>query len=287
MIFTKFTNTGWKVHKMFEKNEVFFNKYFKASDLRLPKVRVEKPKPKPKKPNVTVTIFKRDDKPDVENDLDKVLENLIKNGQPEKAYLIQQVYENSTDFAVDLIHKLNGTDKSNVMTPIDGTALLLRLNLSKNQYQVLKNESDARKSHFLPSYKLVQKEKEECLPDGIDVTEDCAQVPLEELMIKTFQRHMEEKSFKKMIYQLTRKNNGKRVKLHMYYKSGYDCASGQSRFKVSRNTVHFDCIHIVVVHVEHFTLFIILPEQLVNHFFETFLFHVGWQFFVINSSKGT
>ena len=112
---------------------------------------------------------------------------------------------------------------------------MLRLDLSKDQYQTIRKESAKRKLHLLPPYKHVQEEKKKALPKNIKVTETTAQVPLKDLMIKTFHRHMEEKSFKKMIYQLTTKNNGKNLKLHMFYKSGYDVASGQSKFKVSLN----------------------------------------------------
>jgi len=48
---------------------------------------------------------------------------------------------------------------------------------------------------------------------NIKVSETCAEVPLKDLMIKTFHRHMEEKYFKKMIYQLQTKNAVKKLKL--------------------------------------------------------------------------
>ena len=240
---------------MFEKHENYFENVFKASDLRLPK---PKPKPPPP-PNVSVTIVKRDNKSELENNFDKVLGQLLADGEKEKAYMLQQVFQNSRDFSIDLINKINGKDKSNEMSVADGTALLLRLDLTKNQYQVIKNESDKRKSHFLPNYKDIQDEKQECLPDNIQIEEDCAQVPLKDLMIKTFQRHMLEKTFKKMIYQLTTKNGGKKLKLHMYYKSGYDCASGQSKFKVSTIKI------IVLKSYPHFAMHMLL--QLVSSIF--------------------
>ena len=139
--------------------------------------------------------------------------------------------------SVDLINKINGKDKSNQMSATDATAFLLRLDLSKDQYLTIRKESKARKLHFLPPYHHVQEEKTKALPKNIKITETCAEVPLKDLMIKTFYRHMEEKSFKKMIYQLQTKNGGKRVKLHMFYKSGYDVASGQSKFKVSEKSL--------------------------------------------------
>ena len=206
----------------------FFNGAFAASDLRKSTPKTEVPKPA-----IKVTIIQRDDKSEGEKLLDNLLETLLASGQKEKAYMIQQIHEKSTEFSVDLINKINGKDHSKEMSATDATAFLLRLDLSKDQYQTIRKESAARKLHLLPPYKHVQEEKKKALPKNIKVTETCAEVPLKDLMIKTFHRHMEEKSFKKMIYQLQTKNRGKKVKLHMYYKSGYDVASGQSKFKVS------------------------------------------------------
>ena len=216
---------GHRLDKILPKS--FFNGGFVASDLR-------QSAPKPK---IKVTIEKRDDKSEVEKQLDTLLESLVALGQNEKAFLIQKIYEKTSDFSMDLINKIDGKDLSNEMSATDATAFLLRLDLSKDQYQTIRKESSARKLHFLPPYKHVQEEKEKALPKNIKVTETSAEVPLKDLMIKTFHRHMEEKSFKKMIYQLKTKNGGKNLKLHMYYKSGYDVASGQSKFKVSEKSL--------------------------------------------------
>ena len=62
---------------------------------------------------------------------------------------------------MDLINKMNGKDLSNEMSPTDATALLLRLDPSKYQYQTIRKESSASKLHFLPPYTHVQEEKED------------------------------------------------------------------------------------------------------------------------------
>ena len=217
------------LEKLLEEKSEFFDGIFVASDLRK-SVKKEPSKPK-------VIIEKREGKSEVEKQLDNLLESLVALGQNEKAFLIQKIFQNTSDFSVDIINKINGKDLSNEMSATDATALLLRLDLSKDQYKTIRKESSARKLHFLPPYTHVQEEKKKALPKNIKVTETSAEVPLKDLMIKTFHRHMEEKSFKKMIYQLKTKNRGKNVKLHMYYKSGYDVASGQSKFKVSEKSL--------------------------------------------------
>ena len=96
--------------------KTFFNGAFAASDLRK-----STPKAEVQKPVVKVTIIKRDDKTDVDKQLDTLLETLLASGQKEKAYMIQQIYEKSTDFTVDLINNINGKDHSKEMSATDAT----------------------------------------------------------------------------------------------------------------------------------------------------------------------
>ena len=110
--------------------------------------------------------------------------------------------------------------------------ILLHLDLFKNQYQTIRKESAIRKLHLLPPYKHVQEEKKKNLPKNIKVTETCAEVPLKDLLIKTFHRHMEEKCFKKMTYQLQNKNGGKKLKL-LYVTASLD-------MKYFQLTLNFD-----------------------------------------------
>ena len=97
--------TGHQLDRILPKS--FFNGAFIASDLRKSAPKVEVPK---------VTIVKRDDKSDIEKQLDNVLESLVASGHNEKAFLIQKIFENSSDFSVDLINKMNGKDLSNEMS---------------------------------------------------------------------------------------------------------------------------------------------------------------------------
>ena len=128
---------------------------------------------------------------------------------------------------------------------------------------MIRKYSAARKLQF---YHIEEEKK--VLLKNIKITESSAQVPLKDLMIKTFHRHMEEKSFKKMIYQLQTKNGGKNVKLHMFYKSGYDVASGQSKFKVSENSLMLNHIQTCKITKELQYFPTILSCELVNYILE-------------------
>ena len=67
----------------------------------------------------------------------------------------------------------------------------------------------------------------------MEFSENRAFVPLESLMKKTFDRIMEDPTFKSIIDRLAEKNNGQNLDLVFSYKDGYDVASGQRRFLVS------------------------------------------------------
>ena len=130
MIFTLFVK-GWQLDKMFEKHHKFFDGNFVASDLRKCATKNEKSK-------VSVTIVKNENKPEIEKQLDFVLESLVASGQKEKAYLIQQIYEKNTDFSVDIINKINGKDLSNEMSATADAPALPRLDPSKDQYHTIR-----------------------------------------------------------------------------------------------------------------------------------------------------
>ena len=101
------------------------------------------------------------------------------------------------------------------------------------QWQSIKNVSDYQNAHFLPSLHVIAEEKTKCLPDNIEITENEASVPLDDMMEKTFDRHMEDEQFRKNVERVHKKNGEEILNLEAYYKLGYDCASGQSQFKVS------------------------------------------------------
>ena len=119
----------------------------------------------------------------------------------------------------------------------DAASLVLRSDLSQDQYNIIKSQSDSRSAHFLPNYNYMLEEKKKTYPDNIVVTETKATVPLKNMMEKTFDRMMEEPNFKDIVDNLSENNNGHELKLQFSFKTGYDVASGQRRYLVS---THFN-----------------------------------------------
>ena len=225
---------GRTLQQMFDNHKTIFDASYTKADL-------QKPRPgKPKKSDkVTVTIVEKiNSNSDVIDSMEKVVEHFIKIGLPEKAQLLKEIFDRPETFALGIMdHLKDKKNKASELSAEEGLATLLRLDLSRAQYQSIKNISDTQEAHFLPNYDDVVEEKKKCLPENIEITEDSAIVPLDDMMTHTFDRHMLDPSFKEMVVRLVKRNAGEKLKLQFYYKSGYDVASGQSQFKVSANFI--------------------------------------------------
>ena len=239
----KYKFLAYNFEFMLSKHEKYFAGTFTKNNLRKPNGKKAPMKPKIGHENSAIS-----------EDFQKVLDHFSDNGMSDKAKFLKMVFEKQNGFSKDLLdlvecpERTGKLDKINELPPSDALALMLRLDLSHAQYQSIKNVSDYQNAHFLPSLHVIQDEKEECLPDNIKVTEDEAIVPLEDMMEKTFERHMEDDQFKENVKRVHKKNGEEIMKLEAYYKLGYDCASGQSQFKVS-TTMNYDNIHISVVNL--------------------------------------
>ena len=173
----------------------------------------------------------------IETNMKQIIQYYQSIGQKEKAYVLKKVFESESP---ELSSKLKCVIdekkiKDNIMNEEDAAAYLLRCDLTQKQYQTTKNISDARSAHFLPPYKKMLEGKKKTYPEKMEFTEDKAYAPLKSVMEKTFDRLMEDETFKSIVERLTRKNKGHELKLQFSYKCGYDVASGQRRYLVSNS----------------------------------------------------
>ena len=227
----------------------------KFFDTTLTKKDLQKPRPKAKRhkkpPDIDVkAVEKLNSDAEIIGHMEKVVEHFMKIGLPVKALLLKEIFDRPETNAQDLrnhIEKKKNDNKANELSSEEGLATLLRLDLSRAQYQSIKNISDAQNAHFLPNYDDVFEEKKKCLPPNIEITEDSAKVSLEDMMLHTFDRHMEDPVFRSMVERLVERNGGEKTKLQFCYKAGYDVASGQSQFKVSAISFFFSSIQRIVV----------------------------------------
>lgn len=75
---------------------------------------------------------------------------------------------------------------NNNLTPQEALKMFVEAELSRHQYEVIRKSLNPRS--ILPSYKLIQNAKKETYPEGVNVTESVADVPLASLLEHTLTR---------------------------------------------------------------------------------------------------
>ncbi len=68
------------------------------------------------------------------------------------------------------------------MSSIEGLAFFLEMNLSRENYQLLRNSAMARNCPIYPSYKLIVLAKIECLPRNIQISPVCVWVAIQDVL---------------------------------------------------------------------------------------------------------
>lgn len=106
-------------------------------------------------------------------------------------------------------------------TPEEALALILELNLTREQYTRLKQSADSCGHDLYPPYYKVLEAKRDFYPDGITITESNCEVPLQSLLDKTCE------SLVKCIYSASDDSQS----LKLICKWGFDGSSGYSKFK--------------------------------------------------------
>ena len=107
----------------------------------------------------------------------------------------------------------NGSEKRVLLkiTPLRAALMILSTNLSKSDYQHMKNLFKDQ----LPGYDSVLKAKKECSPSGVQVlpSEHCAMVPLKNALDHTAQRICD--SSNEVIHEQVNTENQKRLILNL------------------------------------------------------------------------
>lgn len=104
------------------------------------------------------------------------------------------------------------------LTATEALSLLMEAQLSRHQYNVIRRYA----IDIFPSYKAVQNEKKKCYPEDIRVTEQTAEVPIQNLLNHTAERIVD--SQKDVI------GAAKSNQLTLFSKIGFDGSSGHSEY---------------------------------------------------------
>lgn len=110
-------------------------------------------------------------------------------------------------------------------TPNEALILLIDARLTKSSYQLLRSSAGAKGHNIYPSYNDVRKAKESCYPYEISVEEFKVEIPVQSLLNHTIERLC-------TVQKSVLNNNFDAINnLTMYYKWGFDGATGQSLYK--------------------------------------------------------
>lgn len=154
---------------------------------------------------------------------------MFKSGNRSAALLIKEI--TSTPKRAKKIRK--SLQSNNISDPVPYTAnealaFLINNRLTKKQYCSIRVGSKIRKSNIYPPYEKVLIAKKQCYPENIIITENSAEIPLQDLL-----NHTVERLFK----MLTLNNiNGIMGEYELLCKWGCDGSSGQAQYRINFST---------------------------------------------------
>jgi hypothetical protein len=151
---------------------------------------------------------------------------LRKEGDPAAAQLLKEATTTTPTRARRILQKWKTPEEEqSSMSPEDALSLLISLDLTKAQYEVLRQTALKHKHDLYPSYQSVLDAKKAAYPPGITVSESKVEVPLQELLDQTCE------SILKVISLSGKKLEDSEINGILYCKWGFDGSSGYSGYK--------------------------------------------------------
>ena len=115
-------------------------------------------------------------------------------------------------------------NKAGSLSPDQALAIILDCRLTRQYYQILRNNSIKLNNHGCPPYEKVLKAKKMCYPENINAQGHSAEILLQSISNHTVERLC--LLLKEVIQQLSSEELSK-----LYFKYGFNGSSGQSHYK--------------------------------------------------------
>lgn len=116
-------------------------------------------------------------------------EMMLRNeGKRDSAFIFKKFATGSSKKGTHLKNALVRNNKPCGLSPDQALAIFIDTNLSKNQYQILRESVQHINPNLYPSYYKLQKAKERCYPADITITESSAEINLQSLLDHTLTR---------------------------------------------------------------------------------------------------
>lgn len=142
--------------------------------------------------------------------------SLRASGQKQAADLVKEATTSQS-----FLQRLTSFEEPRKVSSLEALSMMIEAKLSRHQYNIIRTYA---KSVF-PSYKEVQKEKKNCYPSEIKITETCAEVPMQNLL-----DHTSEKILINQINVLEFFQSDTENELKLVSKWGFDGSSGHSQY---------------------------------------------------------
>lgn len=150
------------------------------------------------------------------------------SGKPAAASLLAQVANSSNESVkhLKISNDSNNNQKTSFqMSPEKALSLIIDTNLSKRQYQLLRNNAKENNLNLYPPYNTIRNAKQLCYPSDITATEHSVCVTLQSLLDHTVSRLF-------LVLELSSDNfNQTNNNLTLLSKWGCDGSSGQKEYK--------------------------------------------------------
>lgn len=124
---------------------------------------------------------------------------------------------------------LEETKTPTLLSNEEALAFLLENNFSKQQYCSIREKCKQRNANIFPSYMKIIETKQSCRPNGIDISEKMAKVPLQMLISHTGERIVELQ--KEVIVAVMNSNKNNLISAELILSCGFDSSSGQALYK--------------------------------------------------------
>lgn len=150
---------------------------------------------------------------------------LQKSGKRDSASIVKELSTASPRRGTTIKKaRVSFTEGPAELSPNQALALIINANLSKHQYETIRQQVKGIYSKLYPPYYKVKAAKQLCYPSGITVTETSAEIPLQSLVDRTITRLCEVQ--KEVLETYTSENNN----FNIIIKWGCD-GSEQKRYR--------------------------------------------------------
>ena len=184
--------------------------------------------------------------------------NLRAEGKVAEAKIIKEMLHDSPGCASRMVKdRKSSNDELIPYSPTDALALIIDADLSRRGYQVLRKQAMKRNSNLYPSYKLIQKAKQECYPTKTTVSERKAETDLQSMMDITTER-----IFKVLNGDLP---VSAQIKYTLISKWGFDGSGSQSAYNQTFASEAFNDTSLLMTSFVPLQLFYTVPGKSDRH----------------------